>query len=142
MGSAHAQESEIRHLLSIQRSGTRKMKNLTAAEKRLRTEERIQTRVTWMMAVIIGTFALTWFPFATMFILAPVWPGFTRYMEDHLVLADVLTWVGYINSAVNPVICAAMNTDIRRGMARFICPRAAAASASLRVPRGPRHLQN
>ena len=109
------------------------MKNLTAAEKRLRTEERIQTRVTWMMAVIIGTFALTWFPFATMFILAPVWPGFTRYMEDHLVLADVLTWVGYINSAVNPVICAAMNTEIRRGMARFIC---------LTAPRGrgPRHL--
>lgn len=116
------QEFEIKQLMSIIRNGSRRTKNLTRAERKLRAEERIQTRITVMMGVIIGTFALCWMPFATMFFLSPYSSVFRDFMESHPAVIEVLTWIGYCNSVINPILYASMNKEIKTGMIRVLCP--------------------
>ena len=111
---------------------SRKTKHLSQAERKLKAEEKTQRRITFMMGIIIGTFALSWFPFAVMFLLAPFSADTTHSHggedpephshHEHEILIELITWVGYINSSLNPVIYAIMNTEIRAGMARFLCP--------------------
>ena len=122
--------------LGNQRKGgtrmSRKTKHLSQAERKLKAEEKTQRRITFMMGIIIGTFALSWFPFAVMFLLAPFSADTTHSHggedpephshHEHEILIELITWVGYINSSLNPVIYAIMNTEIRAGMARFLCP--------------------
>ena len=76
-----------------------------------------------MMGVIVGTFAICWAPFAVMFILFPLMPQFSNYMGHHETLNNCITWLGYLNSLLNPIIYASMNKDIRTGMSRIMFPR-------------------
>ena len=79
-----------------------------------------------MMGVIIGTFAVSWMPFAAMFFLSPYSQTVGNFLHNNAYVADIFTWIGYLNSGLNPIIYASMNQDIRTGMARLIFPAKAA----------------
>ena len=117
------QEHEIKQLMVLEKFGVRKTKHLSRAEKKLRSEEKVQTKITIMMGVIIGSFAACWTPFAIMFFTAPFYKDFGEFLSEYEAVADIITWTGYLNSCINPIIYAAMNTEIRNGMTKFLCPK-------------------
>ncbi|ODM99676.1 Dopamine receptor 2 [Orchesella cincta] len=41
--------------------------------------------------------------------------------EGQMVTFEVVTWLGWINSAMNPVIYACWSHDFRRAFARLLC---------------------
>ncbi|XP_023345574.1 tyramine/octopamine receptor [Eurytemora carolleeae] len=92
---------------------TRKSQRESRTRRKYKRELNAQLRITIMMGVIISTFAVCWTPFAIMFISFPFSPDF---WFEHYKWIDVITWIGYVNSCLNPVIYAIMNKQIRRGM--------------------------
>ena len=116
------QEHEIKQLMVLEKIGVRKTKHLSRAEKKLRSEEKVQTKITIMMGVIIGSFAACWTPFAVMFFAAPFSLELGEFLEKYEAVTDTITWIGYLNSCINPIIYASMNTEIRNGMVKFLCP--------------------
>ena len=50
-----------------------------------------------MMAVIVGTFALCWFPFAVMFILLPYSDAVANYLGENTYIIEIITWIGEIS---------------------------------------------
>jgi dopamine D1-like receptor len=68
------------------------------------------------LGVIMGTFLFCWFPFFTMNIIASAC-GDCVSGE----LFSGLTWLGYINSCLNPIIYSIFNTEFRRAFYKILC---------------------
>lgn len=71
------------------------------------------------LAVIMGVFVLCWLPFFLMYIIMP----FCNSCYIHPKVQDAITWLGYINSAINPVIYTIFNLDFRRAFERYLVPK-------------------
>jgi len=95
-------------------------REMSRAERKLKKEEAAQRKITTMMAVIVGTFVLCWFPFAVMFILLPYNADVAEYLFANPYIIEIITWIGYVNSSLNPMIYAIMNPEIKNGMLRLI----------------------
>ncbi|XP_039084971.1 5-hydroxytryptamine receptor 6 [Hyaena hyaena] len=92
------------------------------------------------LGILLGMFFVTWLPFFVANIVQAVCdcisPG----------LFDVLTWLGYCNSTMNPIIYPLFMRDFKRALGRFLpcshCPRerrASLVSPSMRTSHsGPR----
>ncbi|KAH8381743.1 hypothetical protein KR093_011518 [Drosophila rubida] len=96
------------------RSANKKMgrRNIKAQVKRFRME----TKAAKTLAIIVGMFIFCWCPFFTIYIIRP----FCQDCVDPL-LFSVLFWLGYCNSAVNPMIYALFSKDFRFAFKRIIC---------------------
>lgn len=68
------------------------------------------------LGVIMGTFILCWLPF---FIVALVMP-FCQSCSMPRWLQDVINWLGYSNSLLNPLIYAFCNKDFRRAFHKIL----------------------
>ncbi|KAK2503532.1 hypothetical protein MC885_005332 [Smutsia gigantea] len=109
--------------------------------KRLATKHsRKALKASLTLGILLGMFFVTWLPFFVANIAQAVCdcisPG----------LFDVLTWLGYCNSTMNPIIYPLFMRDFKRALGRFLpcprCPRerqASLASPSMRTSHsGPR----
>ncbi|GAB1604395.1 tyramine receptor 1 [Argonauta hians] len=61
------------------------------------------------LGIIMGVFIVSWLPFFLMYIIMP----FCSECEISPMAISVITWLGYVNSCMNPVIYAFMNRDFR-----------------------------
>lgn len=87
-------------------------RNIKAQVKRFRME----TKAAKTLAIIVGLFILCWLPFFTMYLIRP----FCDNCINDL-LFSILFWLGYCNSAVNPMIYALFSKDFRFAFKRIIC---------------------
>ena len=93
-----------------------------------------------MMAIIVGSFAICWIPFAVMFMLIPTCETTAQFFfEYHPSAIEWITWIGkiasivdtfevynfithinsgYVNSSLNPIIYVFMNPGFRNAITK------------------------
>lgn len=76
---------------------------------------RMETKAAKTLAIIVGGFIVCWLPFFTVYLLRPFCTGCT---PD--IVFSVLFWLGYCNSAINPVIYALFSRDFRNAFQQII----------------------
>lgn len=87
-------------------------RNIKAQVKRFRME----TKAAKTLGIIVGGFIFCWLPFFTMYLIR-------AFCEDCIppLLFSILFWLGYCNSAINPLIYALFSKDFRFAFKRIIC---------------------
>ncbi|KAL7854001.1 hypothetical protein AOLI_G00208450 [Acnodon oligacanthus] len=88
-------------------------KNTEAKRKLALARERKTVKT---LGIIMGTFILCWLPF---FIKALVMP-FCPSCQMPVWLTDVINWLGYSNSLLNPIIYAYFNKDFQSAFKKII----------------------
>ncbi|XP_031572740.1 octopamine receptor-like [Actinia tenebrosa] len=87
---------------SLTHSNQRRLKHLTKNTKAART-----------ISIIVGTFLICWIPFTTMSIAFNICsvPCYTLIPSE---VFSILLWLGYLNSALNPVLFSYRNMQFRK----------------------------
>lgn len=78
---------------------------------------RMETKAAKTLGIIVGVFILCWFPFFTMYLIR----GICSQCVIWDLLFDILFWLGYCNSAVNPFIYALFSKDFRYAFKNILC---------------------
>jgi hypothetical protein len=76
------------------------------------TRERRAART---MGIIMGAFTVCWMPFFVLYLLQ----SFHLFLESPR-LFEFVTWLGYVNSALNPIIYTIFNLDFRKSFERLL----------------------
>lgn len=68
------------------------------------------------MGLIIGAFVICWLPFFVKEVIVNMCGSCSTSVE----MADFLTWLGYINSLINPLIYTIFNEDFKKAFQRLV----------------------
>ncbi|XP_058806969.1 dopamine receptor 2-like isoform X2 [Phymastichus coffea] len=70
------------------------------------------------LGIVMGVFIICWLPF----FVVNLWSGFcARCIWKEDVVSAAVSWLGWINSGMNPVIYACWSRDFRRAFIRILC---------------------
>lgn len=69
------------------------------------------------LAIITGAFVVCWLPFFITALLLPLCPSCG--ISD--TLASLFLWLGYFNSALNPIIYTVFSPEFRNAFKRMLC---------------------
>ncbi|XP_070539941.1 histamine H2 receptor-like [Ptychodera flava] len=73
-------------------------------------------KATKVLAVVMGCFVICWVPYFMQFTFSEL-AGWKLSHDAY----SVLLWLGYINSSINPVLYALLNTEYRKAFKRLVC---------------------
>lgn len=75
-----------------------------------------ERRAARTLGIIMGVFVFCWLPFFLMYILL----SFCSWCCPSVKLINLITWLGYVNSTVNPIIYTVFNLDFRRAFKKLL----------------------
>lgn len=75
-----------------------------------------ERRAARTLGIIMGVFVVCWLPFFLMYVILP----FCSSCCPSARLINFITWLGYINSALNPIIYTIFNLDFRRAFKKLL----------------------
>lgn len=75
-----------------------------------------ERRAARTLGIIMGVFVVCWLPFFLMYVVKPFCPSCC--FSNRLI--NFITWLGYINSALNPIIYTIFNLDFRRAFKKLL----------------------
>lgn len=78
------------------------------------TRERRAART---LGIIMGVFVVCWLPFFVIYLVIPFCASCCLSNK----FINFITWLGYINSALNPLIYTIFNMDFRRAFKKLLC---------------------
>ncbi|KAG5672728.1 hypothetical protein PVAND_002829 [Polypedilum vanderplanki] len=70
------------------------------------------------LGIVMGVFIICWLPFFVVNLLTGLCADCIAHEE---IVSAVVTWLGWINSSMNPVIYACWSRDFRRAFVRILC---------------------
>ncbi|XP_074549334.1 D(3) dopamine receptor isoform X2 [Halichoeres trimaculatus] len=94
----------------------RTMPHSYTSNQRFRSMHAREKKATQMLAIVLGVFLICWLPFFVTHILNTHCR--TCYVPPGLYSA--FTWLGYVNSALNPVIYTTFNIEFRRAFIKIL----------------------
>ncbi|XP_041369731.1 alpha-2A adrenergic receptor-like [Gigantopelta aegis] len=94
-------------IASIDQYGTEKHKRKLAKAR--------ERRATVVLGLVMAAFILCWLPFFTLYVASAFCSGCI-----HEMVFTVFFWIGYANSALNPIIYTVFNRDFRRAFGKII----------------------
>lgn len=89
-----------------------------AAYSQQRRKMRREHKAAKTLGVIMGAFLFCWLPFFTWYLTTTMCGD---YCNTPPVVVSILFWIGYTNSALNPLIYALFNRDFRNAFRRLLC---------------------
>ncbi|NXA47208.1 DRD3 protein, partial [Nothocercus julius] len=98
-------------------SNGKTMSSLRPAPQSPRLVQLRERKATQMLTIVLGAFIVCWLPFFLIHILNAHCPS--CHVPPGLYSAS--TWLGYVNSALNPIIYTTFNTDFRRAFLKILC---------------------
>ncbi|XP_059216283.1 tyramine/octopamine receptor [Stomoxys calcitrans] len=75
-----------------------------------------ERRAARTLGIIMGVFVICWLPFFLMYVILP----FCSTCCPTVRVKNFITWLGYINSVLNPIIYTIFNLDYRRAFKRLL----------------------
>ncbi|XP_066534216.1 dopamine receptor D2a [Hoplias malabaricus] len=72
-----------------------------------------EKKATQMLAIVLGVFIICWLPFFITHIV-------NTYCQVPAELYTAFTWLGYVNSAVNPIIYTTFNIEFRKAFIKIL----------------------
>lgn len=74
-----------------------------------------ESKTTQTLSIVVGGFIACWLPFFINYLVTPFLP------QDFVspIISSILTWLGWINSAINPFIYAFYSVDFRAAFWRL-----------------------
>ncbi|GAB5574670.1 5-hydroxytryptamine receptor 1F [Prionailurus iriomotensis] len=94
-----------------------KIKLADSVLERKRINAARERKATKTLGIILGAFIICWLPF---FVASLVLPICRDSCWLHPVLFDFFTWLGYLNSLINPIIYTAFNKEFRQAFQKVV----------------------
>ncbi|XP_037507597.1 tyramine/octopamine receptor [Rhipicephalus sanguineus] len=88
-------------------------------EERQRISLSKERRAARVLGIVMGVFVLCWLPFFLMYVILPFCPQCSIAPKT----VNFITWLGYVNSALNPAIYTVFNNDFRKAFLKILCHR-------------------
>ncbi|XP_012865071.1 PREDICTED: D(2) dopamine receptor isoform X2 [Dipodomys ordii] len=114
--NGHAKDHpKIAKIFEIQSMPNGKTRTSLKTMSRRKLSQQKEKKATQMLAIVLGVFIICWLPFFITHIL-------NIHCECDIppVLYSAFTWLGYVNSAVNPIIYTTFNIEFRKAFMKIL----------------------
>lgn len=108
---------EVNHSLLLEQPTQRSADSSSVDRFKRRLAQRRERRATLVLGIIMGTFLACWYPFFQLYVISALC-GMSCNIPN--LLFDIIFWIGYCNSALNPIIYTVFNRDFRSAFAKII----------------------
>ncbi|XP_019608912.1 D(2) dopamine receptor isoform X4 [Rhinolophus sinicus] len=114
--NGHAKDHpKIAKIFEIQSMPNGKTRTSLKTLSRRKLSQQKEKKATQMLAIVLGVFIICWLPFFITHIL-------NIHCDCNIppVLYSAFTWLGYVNSAVNPIIYTTFNIEFRKAFMKIL----------------------
>ncbi|XP_009977366.1 PREDICTED: D(2) dopamine receptor isoform X3 [Tauraco erythrolophus] len=114
--NGHAKETlHTAKVFEIQSMPNGKTRTFLKAINRRKLSQQKEKKATQMLAIVLGVFIICWLPFFITHIL-------NMHCDCNIppAMYSAFTWLGYVNSAVNPIIYTTFNIEFRKAFMKIL----------------------